>query len=143
MTRPPFMERTTHSVARISFSYYVFVYVSIVISCFGFEGRCNSLSCPPGQLAPRGQDIPGYLAPHPGYLHPQGASCPGRFIFPPPAKNKKTFFLTFCNFSAKQQEFNIILQSFKVKIMSDLHFGVMDYWGQAVQGGLSCPHPEY
>ena len=27
--------------------------------------RCNSLSCPPGQLDPRGQDTPGYLAPPP------------------------------------------------------------------------------
>ena len=52
------------------------------------ECRCNSLSCPPGQLAPRGQAIPGYLAPHPGYLHPRGASCPGRFILPPPTQVK-------------------------------------------------------
>ena len=42
---------------------------------------------PPGQFAPQGQAIPGYLAAHPGYLHPPGASCPGRFILPP-AQNK-------------------------------------------------------
>ena len=113
-------------------------------SVFDHEvGPVTVYLAPLDSLPPGGQDIPGYLAPHPGYLHPRGASCPGRFILPP-AKNKKTFFLTFCNFSAKQQEFNIILQSFKEKIMSnDLHFGGMDYWGQAVQGGLSCPHPEY
>ena len=46
--------------------------------------------CPPGgkptavALPPGGQAVPGYLAPHPGYLHPRGASCPGRFILPPP-----------------------------------------------------------
>ena len=40
--------------------------------------------CPPGgkpttvALPPGGQAVPGYLAPHPGYLHPRGASCPGR-----------------------------------------------------------------
>ena len=45
--------------------------------------RCNSLSCPPGQLAPRGASCPGLSYPHPGYLHPRGASCPGRFILPP------------------------------------------------------------
>ena len=31
-------------------------------------------------LAPGGQAVPAYLTPHPGYLHPQGASRPGRFI---------------------------------------------------------------
>ena len=105
-------------------------------------GSVTVYLAPLDSLPPGGQDIPGYLAPHPGYLHPWGARCPGRFILPP-AKNKKTFFLTFCNFSAKQQEINIILQSFKEKIMSDLHFGGIDYWGQAVQDGLSCPPSEY
>ena len=45
--------------------------------------RCPSLSCPLDSLPPGGQAVPGYLAPHPGYLHPRGASCPGRFILPP------------------------------------------------------------
>ena len=47
-------------------------------------------ACPPGGKStavapppPGGQAVPGYLAPHPGYLHPRGASCPGRFILPP------------------------------------------------------------
>ena len=55
---------------------------------------------PPGQLAPRGasqprQAVPGYLAPHPGYLQPRGGgggeavqaglSCPPP---PPPAQHK-------------------------------------------------------
>ena len=55
------------------------------------ESRCNSLSCPPGQLAP-----------HPGYLHPGGggggASCPGRFILPP-ANTSKNICMLFCYFS--------------------------------------------
>ena len=52
------------------------------------KGRCNSLSCPPGQLAPGGednqgggQDIPGQLTPrgeaNRGWLALRGASCPG------------------------------------------------------------------
>ena len=38
---------------------------------------------PLDSLPPGGQAVPGYLTPHPGYLHPRGASCPGRFILPP------------------------------------------------------------
>ena len=34
--------------------------------------RCNSLSCPPGQLAPGGQAVPGYLAPPPWISSPPG-----------------------------------------------------------------------
>ena len=96
---------------------------------------------PPGG----GQDIPGYLAPHPGNLHPRGGGG-GKLTKPvclAPAKKKKKRFLTFCYFSAKQQEFNILLQSFKEIIMSDLHFIGINLLGQAVQGGLSCPPPEY
>ena len=39
--------------------------------------RCNSLSCPPGQLAPRGASCPGGKITSPGQLAPRGASCPG------------------------------------------------------------------
>ena len=45
--------------------------------------RCNSLSCPPGQLAPRGASCPGISCPPPWLSSPPGASCPGRFILPP------------------------------------------------------------
>ena len=37
--------------------------------------------CPPG-----GQPVPRYPTPHPGYLHPRGATYPGWFILPPGAK---------------------------------------------------------
>ena len=45
--------------------------------------------CPPGGkptmvgLPPGGQPVPGYPTPHPGYLHPRGATYPGWFILPP------------------------------------------------------------
>ena len=39
-------------------------------------GRCPSLSCPPGQLAPQGANQPRLAC-------PQGASCPG-ISYPPP-----------------------------------------------------------
>ena len=61
-------------------------------------------ACPPGDkptavgLPPGGQTVPGYLAPHPGYLHPRGASCPGRFILPP-ANTSKNIYMLFCYFS--------------------------------------------
>ena len=61
--------------------------------------RCPSLSCPldrlppggqanHGQVAPRGQPVPGYPTPHPGYLHPRGATYPGWFILPPGGEDK-------------------------------------------------------
>ena len=62
-------------------------------------------ACPPGGkstavgLLPRGQAVAGYLAPHPGYLHPRGASCPGRFILPPPPNTSKNIYMLFCYFS--------------------------------------------
>ena len=62
-------------------------------------------ACPPGGkpttvgLPPGGQAVPGYLAPHPGYLHPRGASCPGRFILPPPPNTSKNIYMLFCYFS--------------------------------------------
>ena len=82
-----------------------------------FVRRCNRLSCPPpplDSLLPGGKLSRDILPPHPGYLHPQGASCinckhnsrqfqlcslshcsvclvagvgascPGQFILPPP-----------------------------------------------------------
>ena len=97
---------------------------------------------PLDSLPPGGQDIPGYLAPHPGYLHPRGASCPSRFALPPP-KNKKKSFLTFCYFSAKQQEFNILLQSFREKVMSDLHFSGINLLGASCSGRFILPPPKY
>ena len=48
-------------------------------------------------LAPLDSLPPGYLAPHPGYLHPRGASCPGRFILPP-ANTSKNICMLFCYF---------------------------------------------
>ena len=53
---------------------------------------------PMDSLPPRGQAVPGYLAPHPGYLHPRGASCPGWFILPP-ANTSKNICMLFCYFS--------------------------------------------
>ena len=53
---------------------------------------------PLDSLPPGGQAVPGYLAPHPGYLHPRGASCPGRFILPP-ANTSKNICMLFCYFS--------------------------------------------
>ena len=53
---------------------------------------------PLDSLPPGGQAVPGYLAPHPGYLHPGGASCPGRFILPP-ANTSKNIRMLFCYFS--------------------------------------------
>ena len=53
---------------------------------------------PLDSLPPGGQAVPGYFAPHPGYLHPRGASCPGRFILPP-ANTSKDICMLFCYFS--------------------------------------------
>ena len=46
-------------------------------------------------LAPGGENTPGYLAPHPGYLDPQGARYPSRGILPPIQNilSIKSFFL--------------------------------------------------
>ena len=50
--------------------------------------------CPPGgkptmdRLPPGGQPVPGYPTPHPGYLHPRGATYPGWFILPPGGEDK-------------------------------------------------------
>ena len=52
---------------------------------------------PPGQLA-----VPGYLTPRPGYLHPRGASCPGRFILPPAPTEK----ILLCDVYYYLQHFN-------------------------------------
>ena len=58
-------------------------------------------ACPPGGkstavgLPSGGQAVPGYLAPHPGYLHPRGASCPGRFILPPRPQQVKIYICYF------------------------------------------------
>ena len=38
---------------------------------------------PLDSLPPGGQAVPGYLAPHPGYLHPRGVRYPSWFILPP------------------------------------------------------------
>ena len=49
---------------------------------------------PLGSLAPGDEDTPGYLAPHPGYLHPGGQDTPARIL--PPIQNIlsiKSFFL--------------------------------------------------
>ena len=53
---------------------------------------------PLDSLPPGGQAVMGYLAPHPGYLHPRGASCPGRFILLP-ANTSKNICMLFCYFS--------------------------------------------
>ena len=103
----------------------------------GGGGKLTAVGLPPGGKLSRDILTPTLVIFTPGGQAVQaGLSCP-------PQKIRKHFFITFCNFSAKQQEINIILQSFKEKIMSDLHFGGIDYWGQAVQGGLSCPPSEY
>ena len=67
--------------------------------CCSFPRKYNTSTCyirnfktlksltvylaPLDSLPPGGKAVPGYLTPHPGYLHPRGASCPGRFILPP------------------------------------------------------------
>ena len=68
-------------------------------------------ACPPGgkptavALPPGGQAVPGYLAPHPGYLQPQGASCPGRFILPPHPTQVKIYTCYFVIFLNHFNEF--------------------------------------
>ena len=107
-------------------------------------------ACPPGGkptavgLSPGGQAVPGYLTPHPGYLHPQGASCPGRFILPP-AHTKK---ILLCDVYYYLQHYNNYMQFLSINmsiwmITSNIQlcFLLTKGGGQAVQGGLSCPPP--
>ena len=55
--------------------------------------------CPPGgkptmdRLPPGGQPVPGYPTPHPGHLHPRGATYPGWFILPPGGEDKPAGYL--------------------------------------------------
>ena len=61
-------------------------------------------ACPPGGnptavgLPPGGQAVPGYLAPHPGYLHPRGQAVQAGLSCPPPNTSKNIYML-FCYFS--------------------------------------------
>ena len=62
------------------------------------KGGVTVYLAPLDSLHPGGQAVPGYLAPHPGYLDPRGASCPGRFILPP-TNTSKNIYMLFCYFS--------------------------------------------
>ena len=55
-------------------------HITMSLGWYGFFARCNSLSCPPGQLAPRGARYPGVSCP------PSWAACP------PPQKTWQTQF---------------------------------------------------
>ena len=46
------------------------------------KSRCNSLSCPPGQLAPRGASCPGISCPPPWLSSPPGGGGGGRLSRP-------------------------------------------------------------
>ena len=99
-------------------------------------------ACPPGGkptavgLPPRGQAVPGYLTPHPGYLNPRGASCPGRFILPP-AHIKK---ILLCDVYYYLQHYNNYMQ-----FLSCNYVNLNDYFKHSVgflidKGwGASCP----
>ena len=56
-------------------------------------------ACPPGDkatavcLPPGGQAVPGYLAPHPGYLHPRGEAVQAGLSCPPPNTSKNIYML--------------------------------------------------
>ena len=114
---------------------------------------------PPGQLAPRGasqpqlvcppggQAVPGYLTPRPGYLHPGGASCPGRFILPPAHAEK----ILLCDVYYYLQHFNNYMQFLSYKYVNLRlllqTFSWVSYW-QGVGGKLSravylAPRPEF
>ena len=124
------------------------------------QNRCPSLSCPldslppggqayrgwPAPLPPGGQAVPGNLTPHPGYLHPRGASCPGRFILPPPPPKKikkqeklsMDILLFFCNTAKIKCTLLVILSE---KLMIPLVAGVGDKLSRAVYLTPPPPHP--
>ena len=79
----------------------------------------------PVKLAPswRGQAAPFYLAPPPCYLHSLGASCPGRFILPPPNTRKNT-----CNFVIFLCHFNEFRSSISHKMRNCFLWGKYKYW---------------
>ena len=99
-------------------------------------------ACPPGGkptavgLPPRGQAVPGYLTPRPGYLNPRGASCPGRFILPP-ANIKK---ILLCDVYYYLQHYNNYMQ-----FLSYNYVNLNDYFKHSVRflidkgWGASCP----
>ena len=99
-------------------------------------------ACPPGGkltavgLPPRGQAVLGYLTPRSGYLHPRGASCPGRFILPP-AHTKK---ILLCDVYYYLQHYNNYMQFLSYKYVN-----LNDYFKHSVgflidKGwGASCP----
>ena len=110
-------------------------------------------ACPPGgkptavSLTPGGQAVPGYLTPRPGYLHPRGASCPGRFILPPAHKEK----ILLCDVYYYLQHFNNYMQFLSYKYVNLRWllqtFSWVSYW-QGVGGKLSravylAPRPEF
>ena len=51
------------------------------------RGRCNSLSCPPGQLAPRGASCPGISCPPPWLSSPPGGKL-SRPVYLAPRQHK-------------------------------------------------------
>ena len=102
-------------------------------------GKPTTVGLPPG-----GQAVPGYLTPRPGYLNHRGASCPGRFILP--HAHIKTILL--CDVYYYLQHYNNYMQflSYNYVNLNDYFkhsagFLIDKGWGQAVQGGLSCPPP--
>ena len=110
-------------------------------------------ACPPGgkptavSLPPGGQAVPGYLTPRPGYLHPRGASCPGRFILPPAHTEK----ILLCDVYYYLQHFNNYMQFLSYKYVNLRWllqtFSWVSYW-QGVGGKLSravylAPCPEF
>ena len=98
-------------------------------------------------LTPGGQAVPGYLTPHPGYLHPRGASCPGRFILPPAHTEK----ILLCGVYYYLQHFSNYMQFLSYKYVNLRWllqtFSWVSYW-QGVGGKLSravylAPRPEF
>ena len=59
------------------------------------SSRCNSLSCPPGQLAPRGQAVPGYLAPPTLVIFTPGGQAVRAGLSCPPANTSKNICMLF------------------------------------------------
>ena len=113
---------------------------------------------PPGQLAspggkltvvglpPGGQAVPGYLTPRPGYLHPRGASWPGRFILPP-AHTKK---ISLCDVYYYLQHYNNYMQflSYKYVNLNDyfkhsIGFLIDKGWGASCPGWFILPPPPH
>ena len=100
-------------------------------------------ACPPGGklaavgLPPGGQAVPGYLTPHPGYLHPRGASRPSRFISPPPQKKKKkkrkNYLRIFCYFiTSTLQKLKVLFGSLSEIIIIPLVAGMGGKLSRAV-----------